>query len=348
MVNKFDKRFGVISGIVTLISGVITPQLTPKNQIYLWVCLSVVFLLWLSNYWGRRSAIKNIKDNLTKQPFNISLLDFFKKLKDEGKDAEIIRWGLSLSKPLWLSQNFELRKEIGEFVETASIKRDNYKALLRVLVDEIGWTSVEMLDYDQGEKKLKQAITLAEKINELPLLAKAYRHLNALWIRQNQIPEAEKYLQLSFETTNKIQEINIKTELIAEYYFAKATIELKKGNLEVALNNIEESRILYEKLKDIEWPLKIWARKGEILLAKNEIEEAKQLFIKGIQIANDQHFLRQRVKNEIGLGLCYSKQGHNKSALEHITEAELIAESMGMYYELDIINKEKIRIKNRH
>lgn len=348
MDNKFDRFFGIISGIVTLISGIITSHLSPENQIYLWISLGIIFMLWLSNYLGRWSMNNSIKRNILKQPFNLALLDFFKKLKDEDKNAEIIRWGLSLSMPLWLSQNFELRKEIGEFVETAAIKRVNNKALLKVLVDEIGWTSVEMLDYEFGEIKLKQAAELAIKINELPLLSKAYRHLNALWIRQNQITQAEEYLQLSFETTNKIQDGIIKNELVAEYHFAKATIELKKGNLNIAMEDIEKALDLYENLKDKEWPLKIWARKGEILLAKDDIENAKQLFIRGIQIANEQHYIRQRVKNEIGLGMCYSKQGHNRSALEHFTEAELIAESMGMYYELDIITKEKIKIKNRH
>lgn len=348
MENKFDKYFARIGTLVTLISGVITPQLDRKFQIILWSSLGLIFLLWLSNYWGRLSVTKKLKNSILKQPFNESLIDFFKKLSIDGKDAEIIRWGLSLSKPLWLSQSFELRKEIGEFVETASIKRDNHKALLKVLVDEIGWTSIEMLQYDFGETKLKQAVELAEKISDFPLLAKAYRHLNALWIRQNQISQAEQYLQLSFDTTNKISDIDIKNELVAEYYFAKATIELKKGELNQALEDIEKSKKLYETLKDKEWPLKIWARKGDILLAKNEIENAKQIFIKGIQVANDQHYLRQRVKNEIGLALCYLKQGHNKSAIEHLTEAELLAESMGMYYELDIIKIEKIKIKNLH
>lgn len=346
--NKFDTYFGRIGTVVGILSAIVTPQLTPKNQIILWSSLGLILMLWLSNYLGRRYIKNKLKQTILKQPFNEVLLEYFKKLKDEGKDAEIIRWGLALSKPLWLSQNFELRKEIGEFVETAAIKRDNKNALLKVLVDEIGWTKIEMLDYTSGEAKLLQAVKLAIEINDLPLLAKAYRHLNASCIRQNQISQAENYLTKSLVTTNQIQTSKIKEELVAEYYFAKATIELKKGEFDLAHNDIEESKRLYENLKDKEWPLKIWARKGEILLAQGKTEEAKSIFIKGTHIAKEQHYLRQQVKNEIGLAMCYSKDGHNINASEHLTGAKLIAESLGMYYELDIINKEVIKIRNRH
>jgi tetratricopeptide (TPR) repeat protein len=348
MDNKFERYFAIVGTIVTLISGIVTPQLTEKGQLILWGSLGLVFLLWLSNNLGRRYIKNKLKQTILKQPFNEVLLDYFRNLKNEGKDAEIIRWGLAISKPLWLSQNFELRKEIGEYVETSAIKRDNKSALLKVLVDEIGWTNIEMLDYANGEAKLKQAIKLALEINDLPLLAKAYRHLNASCIRQNQIPQAEAYLKNSLDATNQIPNSKIKEELVAEYFFAKATIELKKGNLDIAYNDIEESKNLYKNLKDKEWPLKIWAREGEILLAQGNTEEAKNIFIKGTHKAKEQHYLRQQVKNEIGLALCYSKDGHNKNAIEHLTEAKLIAESLGMFYELDIINKESIKIRNRH
>jgi len=348
MDNKFDTYFGRIGTVVTIVSGIVSPQLTTKFQIILWSSLGLILLLWLSNYLGRRYIKNKLKQTVLKQPFNEVLLDYFRKLKNDGKDAEIIRWGLALSKPLWLSQNFELRKEIGEYVETAAIKRDNKNAQLKVLVDEIGWTNIEMLDYKSGESKLEQAIKLALEINDLPLLAKAYRHLNASCIRQNQIPQAESYLKSSLDATNKIPNSKIKDELVAEYFFAKATIELKKGNLDIAFNDIEESKRLYENLKDKEWPLKIWAREGEILLAQGKTEEAKNIFIKGTHRAKEQHYLRQQVKNEIGLALCYSKDGHNKNAIEHLTEAKLIAEGIGMFYELDIINKESIKLRNRH
>jgi len=348
MDNKFERYFAILGTIVTLVSGIVTPQLQQNEQQILWGSLGFVFLVWLSNYLGRLYIKNKLKQTLLKQPFNEALLEYFKNLKNEGKDAEIIRWGLALSKPLWLSQNFELRKEIGEYVETAAIKRDNKNALLKVLVDEIGWTNIEMLDYSGGEIKLKQAIELAKELNDFPLLAKAYRHLNASSIRQNQIQQAERFLEESLRATNQIQTPKIKDELVAEYYFAKATIELKKGRLDVAIHDIEISKELYENLKDKEWPLKIWARKGEILLEQGKIEEAKNIFIKGTHIAKEQHYLRQQVKNEIGLALCYSKDGHNKNAIEHLTGAKLLAEGLGMFYELDIINKELIKIRNRH
>ncbi|UTA67546.1 hypothetical protein [Emticicia sp. 21SJ11W-3] len=347
MDNSFDKYFGRIGGIVTIISTIITPQLSIRHQLWLWGFLISIFLLWLSNFLGRKATTKRIENSVAKQPFSEALIDFFEQKKLEGKDAEIIRWGLSLSTPLWLSQKYEIRKKIGEYIEIAAINRDNYRALIKVLVDDIGWTSVEMLQYSFAETKLNQGVFEATKHSDYAFLAKAYRHLNASSIRQNLISKAENYLQLSLDATNRLDGGIEKDELIAEYYFAKATIELKKGINEAALTSIEQAVNLYEKIKDKEWPLKILARKGEILINLNRVDEAKKIFLKGIKISTDLQYNRQKVKNEIGLGLCYSTIGHNKTALEHLTNAELLADSIGMYYELELIKREKIKLNNR-
>lgn len=341
----FDKYFGHIGSLFTIVGFVISYFLSSRYQIYGAALVVLCILIWLSYFLGRRSAKKETPSIAGQQLFVDALIEFFSKKKAEGKDAEIIRWGSSLSTPLWLSQKYEIRKTIGEFVETSAIILDNHKALIRVLIDDIGWTSVELLDFQFAEKKLLQGVELAAHHNELVYLAKGYRHLFGLHFRQNQIAEAEKYLALSLAVTNNLDDGVIKDEIVAEYYFAKSSLETKKGNFEEAIKEIDKAKEKYDKLEDKEWVIKILARKGEILVALDQIEEAKSLFVKGISESKKLQFNRQQVKNLIGLGMCYSKTGYNKQANENFTQAQLLAESIGMYYELEIIHAETIKLK---
>jgi tetratricopeptide (TPR) repeat protein len=341
--NDFDKYFGRIGGAFTII-GVIVPLFLPSwIQVWLWTSIGFIILLWLSFFLGRKS----VKIIFVKQQFTDALIEFFNNKKLEGKDTEIIRWGLAISTPLWLSQKYEIRKKIGEFVEDSAINLDNYKALIKVLIDDIGWTSVELLDYTFAESKLLQAIELATTYKEFHLLAKGYRHLFGLNFRKRNFNDAEEFLKRSFEITDKLPEDKRKDELLGEYYFAKSSLEHKKGNFQLAFDEIEKAKQQYEKLTDKEWIIKITARKGEILVSMNKIEEAKNLFKKGLNESTKLQFNRQIVKNLIGLGICNYTTRYDTKALERFNQAQEIAENIGMYYELEIIKIEKLKLKPR-
>lgn len=347
MKEFFEKYFGHIGTLFTIFGFIISYFLPSKYHIYAGSTIIFLTLIWLSYFWGRKSVKREIKEATIKQPFTDALIEFFEIKKQENKDSEIIKWGLALSHPLWLSQKYEIRRIIGEFVEEASIKRNNYNALIKVLVDDIGWTNVELLQYEEADKQLNRAIRLAKDHNNLEYLAKAYRHLFGLNIRQNRKEEASTYLNLSFEITRTIDNIEIKNEMMAEYYFAKSTYEHKNNNFEIALENIETSEKMYDKINDEEWLIKIQARKGEILLSLNRLDEARSIFIKGIEDSRSFQLNRQIVRNLIGLGLCNSQNGNNKTSYNYFTEAELLANSIGMYYELEIIKQEKIKLSTR-
>jgi len=344
MDNKFDRYFGLIAAFFTIIGFGISFFLPSQYQFNAGALVVIGTLVWLAYFLGRRSGKKEVVGETIQQPFVEALIEFFKQKKAEGKDAEIIRWGSSLSTALWLSQKYEIRKRIGEFVEISAINLDNHKALIKVLIDDIGWTSVELIQYEFAEEKLLQGIELAREHNELLLLAKGYRHLFGLHYRQNQLEKAEEYLNLSLNVTNSLAEGVSRDEIVAEYHFAKSSLEKKKGNLEEALKEIDKGKEQYEALEDKEWVIKILARKGEILVSLNKIEEAKNLFLKGINESKKLQFARQQVKNQIGLAVCYSKTGYNHAAIEYFTEAELLADSIGMYYELEIIKREKLKL----
>jgi tetratricopeptide (TPR) repeat protein len=343
-IYKHLVRIGVILGIVGFIISYFLP-----SDYHLYAGSLVVFLGLIIGafFFGKRigSTVTSLKPVIP--TFSETLLNFLTAKKADGKYAEIIRWGSALSKPLALHQKYEVRLKVGELIEDAAIRMDNNRAWIKALIEDQGWTYVELLEYSNAEQKLKQGIKLAAEHAETYLLAKGYRYLFSLNFRQNELLAAEVLLNKSLEATTQLPQDKQKDEMVAEYHFAKSSLEHKKGNLDVAIEEIEKARLEYEKLRDKEWLIKIAARKGEILVSKDEIDEARAIFLKGLEDSERLQFYRQAVKNKIGLGICNSALRRDQAALEYFQDAKETAEEIGMHYELDIIEGELKKIRPR-
>ncbi len=377
---KLEKNFVYITGIISVLGIFIEKIKTEEYKNLTWIGLGgSLTIAWTSYFLGRASVgkkhaellidLKNNHDSKIKEltealqavrehtaiandeivkSFSDVLLEYFENLEKDGKDAEIIYWGLALSKPLWNSQKYEIRKRIGEFVENAAINRDNHMATIKVWIDEIGWSAVEMLDYSTGNTKFHQALELAVKKGKpaLGLLAKCYRHLNASHFRQHEIVKAEEFLNLSFMTTLLMDEGDEKNELLAEYYFAKSTLELKKDPVE-ALKLIEMAEKQYGQQIDDEWRLKIQARKAEILIALHQPDDALVISKKGLADSKHLQLHRLEVKHQIGMGLCYLAMMKKPAAEKELTHAQELAEKMDMFYEIELIRQYFIQMNKK-
>jgi len=274
---------------------------------------------------------------------------FFKEKYKRKEYAEIIRWNKALSRPLWLSYNLSTRIRIGEYVARAAPLLDNKEALARALINEIGWTKVELLDYQDAENKIKEGIEVVKnEKNDYMVYMKAvgYRHLFGLYIRKgNNLEKAENYLNESFRVISTLSSnYHGKVELMAEHYFAKALLEYHRGQHSEALEDIEKAEQGYKNLPDKEWQIKIMARKGDIILASqrnNNIDNAITIFEEGLNKSQEYQYLQQKVQNLKGLGACYVAKGKEcyNEAKKNLTEAKKIAEKLSLNYELGNIEK---------
>lgn len=310
------------------------------------VTCGLIFVLTnlISFFLGKKTGQK--KETSLKEGSDYMLLEFFEQKKIENEHAEIVRIGLALSTPLWLSHNYKTRKKIGEFIEEAASFTNNINARIKVLIDDLGWTNVELGLYDEAKSKLTRGIELAKEHNNGYYLAKGHRHLFGMSYRLEKLDKAEEYLIIAVELTNSLPQDKKKDELVAELHFAKSSLYHKKGDLEASYREIETAHVLYQNLPDKEWMIKILARKGEILLSKNKIEEAIEIFRQGLTDSIKHHFNRQIVKNRIGLGRCFYEKKELAKAKIELESAMKIAEDIGMFYEKTIISLELEKFKS--
>jgi hypothetical protein len=311
------------------------------------------------------------KERKSTMLFTDSILAYFQELQRKNKPYQIVRWGIAISKPLWVSHKYKIRRDIGKFVNIAAKAIKDEKAQIYTLVNDIGWTNVELLQYDEAVKNITEGIKLLDKAENTDyyLLAKAHRHLVSINIRtdaMNKKLECEKHLKLCEEATRKyielregttnIYELNKQNRLLAEFYFAKATYEYKCGNslsakdtalLNSALNNIIEAENLFQKIPSRNWTIKIMARKGDILLSLDKDDDALRAFEEGKKIASDATLCKSLVKNLIGLSDYYSKKGENQTALIHLNDALKTAKEKEMLYEESVINRKINKIKEK-
>jgi len=371
-INKAPTRiFSILAGM-GLILGIITDfkfEPTEQNKglwfvifILLWllISVSVEFLFYAFN----RIKIKLIAATKPAAiPITDSLVAYFEELKRQNNSDElIIRWGLGVSKPLWVSHSYQILKNIGQIVFESAKKSNDEKAQIYVLINNIGWTNVELLEYSDAITNIKEGITLLNKENnrDYYLLAKAHRHLVSINIRTDNMDkkeECEIHLKLCEEATNNYieswkettntYELNKQNRLRAEFNFTKATYEHKSGNNDKALSFINEAEELFAKIPNKDWKVKIMARKGDILLALNRDKEALDSFNKGKDISIRATLNKPLVKNLIGLGNYFIKQGEYKNAKDNLELALTKANEIGMYYEIEIIEKKLKIVDNK-
>lgn len=350
MTPQFEKYFNIVASCLAILGFIITLWVLPEEYkfigYYTSAVLFVIAVFALGFLLGRRTS-KLYVSNYTEQNFIENLLIYFEKKKKENANEEIIRLGIALSTPLWLSQNYETRKIIGGYVYDAAINAENPNAQIKVLIDDLGWTNVELGLYDDAKEKLLLGIKLADEEKNGYYLSKGYRHLFGINYRNGNIEKAEEYLMLAIKHTELLHQDKKKDELIAEIHFAKSSLEYRKGNYEVSLSEIEAAAEEYKKIPDKEWAIKISARRGDILLEKGEAEEAIKVFKHGLHDAMKFHFNKQIVTNMIGIGKCQYKSGDYIDSRETFTNAYAIADKIGMFYEKYLINVEFEKLKSK-
>jgi tetratricopeptide (TPR) repeat protein len=362
--NKLPMRvFGIFVGMATIV-GLLNDfnfESTDQNKCF-W--LAIFILLWLFFSVSVEFILYYVTQKHKEIPLTDSLLEYLEKLKNEGKDFEIIRWGLSVSRPLWLTHEYEIRRRVSEYVEDAvSGKPELHDEITRVLIDEAGWTLVELGLYDDAILKIEMGITIAREHNNWYMVAKGSRHLFALYTRKNKLNDIDKYINDAFEAIEKIEYIKEKNELLAENYFAQATFELKSANniqneddennkhlhLEKAKKHIQEAEELYKKGNNERGKIKIQSRKGDILLALKDIEIAKLCFETGKEQSEKCHLNKHLVRNLIGLGDYWQtlikpndkeseKEKKRSKAKQYYQNAFQIAKQYGIKYECEIVD----------
>ena len=274
-----------------------------------------------------------------------SLFNYFDQCISEKDYEEIIRFGTAISRPLWLSQNYESRKRVGEYVYNAALQTKNEPVKIRFLIDDIGWTSIELLQYDEAEKNLKQGIKLSESSGDIFYKAKAYRHLFGLNYRMGNNEKAQKMLNIAIKETKKISTSKAKDEAVAEINYSQSLLNYNNEKFNEAIKNIEYAEPLFKKLSRKEWSIKVSIQKAEILIKQDDTFAAEEIILECINESVNHHFNKQHVRSLMAkCHLFYYQHKHNL-AIETYEKALQIAKKIGMKYEIRLINQELEKIQ---
>ena len=316
--------------------------------------IGCVYLYGWNNGNKRQADIENLKN----KPFPDSLFQYFAECEEKREYEEIIRFGSAVARPLWLSQQYEARLKIGEYIYKAakSTTPEKYERKVKSKIDYIGWTAVE-LNLPKAEDEIKKGIYFAEnstdaEFNEkhkIYYIAKGYRHLFGLYFRNGNIEQSRTYLEIAINNTRELSDSFRKKEAEAEICYSESLLLTETENYNEALVKIEDAKEKYERLNVKEWLLKIANQKAEILIKKgdkNSLIEAEEIISNTLKEARLQKFRKQIVRGLIAEGHFYYKKHRHKDAIKSFNDGLTEAKFMGMKYEIEIIERELENINN--
>jgi len=235
------------------------------------------------------------------------LQDEVKTLVSEGLNHVAIRWAESTSRALWVDGSYRARAEIGALAIRAAdaIGIEAIRHKIRAMIDDCGWTSVEMGMLKEGERWLREGIQLAQDHNYPYMKAKGLRHLGGKHLRNHDLATAEHTLQEAFDATAGLPDGPEKDELLAEWYYAQGVLFLAQGDLAKAARSVSEAEKEYTRLPNKEWRAKIQVRKGEIEFRSGDAAKALGIFSEAKAVASEHHYKRVLVKSRLWLAKVY-------------------------------------------
>lgn len=298
---------------------VLTKYTDAKNSGLIVFAIILIFVLLLALISYKKSNAFN-------------LLNILKRDLKDGNWMEIIRIAFPLSKPLWISKNYELRVKHGELIKKACdnliglnintvIINDtpiSTKSILSsVLIDDLGWTLYKYNKKNRGEvlQNINKGIELAENEN-ITNVIKGYRHLSGIASENGKFQEMDTYhkkMQELLRIEQSKQRCSLSPAKISSINalinYAVARNELIRFNkLLEGLYDEEKNRKLDEILQHISVAVSYFKENDPIEYAKTFCITAKVYLIKSTFEQADMIENLDYAKNCLEEGLKFCKE----------------------------------------
>jgi tetratricopeptide (TPR) repeat protein len=263
------------------------------------------------------------------------LKDEVAALVKDGHPHVAIRWVEASSRALWLSGQYQTRIDLGRLAITAAdnIGIEAIRARIRALIDDCGWTTIELGRLEEGEKLLREGADLAKQHGWKAMYAKALRHIGGRCLREKDLKGAEVALDSAYAATLDCPSGPDQEELLAEWHYARGVLHLAQGNLSLAEEHTSKAEAAYAHLPSKEWRAKIHIRKGEIELRKNNTTSALGIFNEARLVAERHGYQRVRVKAHIALARLYIQLRQISEAKSELDRARRVLRRTPMLQE---------------
>lgn len=229
-------------------------------------------------------------------------LKYMKKVKDYHG---ILRRRSDFSRSLWVEGKVGERFELGKIAEMAAVQVGDKEAQVAALIDDLGWSSIQLGKYKDAKRYLEHGLNIAKSELFPYWIAKGHRHLAGLNFNKEKYEDAEAHLLESINSAENILDAKVKNELLAGSYYGYALFLVQQKDYEKALEYALDSEKLRKECSDQSREVRIYSLKGKIQEKLDRSEEALDSFRIGFEESSKLGRIDEIVKNARGLARIY-------------------------------------------
>lgn len=304
--------------------------------VVLLICFSVslfnVVIFLYKELWMQCETIS--QDQLEFQqedkPLTNTLVSDLESAYDDENWEEVLKIGSVLSRPLWTTGKYKLRVKLGKLVEAAAAYREYPKEQASALIDDLGWTNVALGNINEAKTNILHGIDIAEANKEYYLAHKGYRHLSGISMNVDNLTDAETYLLKAKELSEKIEDQEIKDEVIAGLSVNKGILYMKRLSWEEALQWFETAQKMYRRIRDRDREVKLYHFKGDVLFGMNRFELAKDMYRRGLSASKKESRKDGILNNNLGIAKIALMEDDDQEAKKAYSEAAKVALELGL------------------
>lgn len=251
---------------------------------------------------------------------------------DDKRYLEVVRLGSQVSRYLWLEGNWKHRVAIGRLVEDAAAKEEIALAQIQALVDDLGWTHVELGDYARANENIHNGVEKAIEAGLHYWAAKGERHLAGLAQRAGDRSQIRAHLEKAREHAQRIQNPRDREQMEVSLQLAFAELNYDEGDFVAALEELDRARAADTDDRDRE--VKTYSLAGNVHLELEEFQKAKDEFARGYRRCSglrQDHF----AKNAVGLAKVALHDHDFPGAMAYLREAKEVLRELGSQEELN-------------
>jgi len=267
--------------------------------------------------------------------------------KNRGIAEILVQIGIQFGGVLWQRAFWYDRLTLAHASLFAANLLSDWKSV-STFARNISWIYFYQGDYLRALHWADDALAATTKTEDELLIAAAKRSLGTVELRLGHFDRSEALLRDVLKTSEKFA---------GDDYgiYSKGFVQYGLGDLEYERGNIEQAREWYQKALDT-WqdpvrkdPIRHISLAlnglGFIALKEGKFEDAKQLFMEGIQSAEEFGRMDELAKGQLGLASVYIETNTDlKTSLILITDSIESFQQLGMQYEIQkgILLRDKI------
>jgi nucleoside phosphorylase/tetratricopeptide (TPR) repeat protein len=247
----------------------------------------------------------------------LSVLDYY-IAHDLWKESVSLEQGIS--RYLWLKGFWKYRVDYGQKALGMAKKTNDSKSVIRILMDDIGWTSYVLYkDPSNASKYVEEARTLAIQTKDQYSRVKSMRHLAAMARDSGDLPTAKSRYSEALGLVDKIENDRERTEMKASFNLSLAKLVRQEGGYQNALRYVNDAIKLFGTIKDEPRLLKARNFRAEVL-SFLDIDEAIKEYQYVLEFAQALRLDQTPLALE-GLYECFMKKGEKEQARRYLEQA---------------------------